>query len=187
MKKLWLLLLIALLLLGGCANHGVSAKDIPASSRQSDSSPSQEPPLPSPSPTPSLPITQAHSQEIPKPSGDVIEIKEKMFVAQSNDVYINADEYMGKAIKWEGMFQQMTDTANGNVHNFVIRYGPGCCGYDANAGFEVRWDGDLPEVNDWVEAVGTLGTYEENGTEYLYVQLQELNILEQRGEEYVYQ
>ncbi|KKI50670.1 hypothetical protein CHK_1785 [Christensenella hongkongensis] len=121
------------------------------------------------------------------PSGDVIEIKEKMFVAQSNDVYINSKEYMGKTIKWEGMFQQMTDTANGNVHNFVIRYGPGCCGYDANAGFEVRWDGDLPEVNDWVEAVGTLGTYEENGTEYLYVQLQELNILEQRGEEYVYQ
>ncbi|MDR0455596.1 MAG: hypothetical protein LBH20_02800, partial [Treponema sp.] len=53
----------------------------------------------------------------------VVEIGEKMFIAQVNDIYLNAKDYMGKTIKLEGMFKCE------DPYNFVVRYGfGGCCG-----------------------------------------------------------
>jgi zinc transport system permease protein len=128
-------------------------------------------------------------------SSEVIEIKEKMFIAQTNDVYLNAEDYLGKTIRLEGLFkseQYYTDNgASGNVYCFVLRYGPGCCGNDGNAGFEVAWDdhGGLtyPQQDDWVEAVGTLKTYTEDDYPYLYIALSSLRVLDERGAEFVTQ
>jgi hypothetical protein len=124
-------------------------------------------------------------------SDEVVEIKEKMFVAQSNDVYYNADEYLGKTIKYEGLFSVYTDPTTNNTYYSVIRYGPGCCGVDANCGFEVAWtDGkehELPTANDWVEVSGVLVEYSEDGYDYLRLNLATLNVLETRGAEYVTQ
>jgi uncharacterized membrane protein YcgQ (UPF0703/DUF1980 family) len=117
----------------------------------------------------------------------VIEIKEKMFVAQTNDVYYNAEDYLGKTIKYEGIFDQYTWEENGVTYCSVFRYGPGCCGTDANAGFEVIWDNAYPEPNDWVEAVGVLEEYDEDGYTYLRLALTSLTVLDTRGEEYVTQ
>lgn len=122
----------------------------------------------------------------------VIEIKEKMFIAQINDVYRNPEDYIGNIIKLEGLFvsEQYGDN---EPYCFVIRYGPGCCGTDGNAGFEVAWNKQdaesktYPNSDDWVEAVGILQTYEEDGYPYLYLDLSELNILNERGAEYVTQ
>jgi hypothetical protein len=75
----------------------------------------------------------------------------------------------------------------------VIRYGPGCCGNDGNAGFEVAWDnqdtagGAYPDLDAWVEASGVLRTYEEDGYPYLYLALSSLNVLDSRGAEFVTQ
>jgi len=118
---------------------------------------------------------------------NIIEIKEKMFIAQTNDVYLNAEDYFGKTIRLEGMFKQ--DEDNSKPYYFVIRYGPGCCGYDGNAGFEVAWANEksYPVVDSWVEATGVLKYYEENTMKYLYLDLISLNVLEKRGAEMVYQ
>ncbi|MDR0451936.1 MAG: hypothetical protein LBH15_02720, partial [Treponema sp.] len=72
---------------------------------------------------------------------------------------------------------------------FVLRYGPGCCGFDGNAGFEVAWDeaGPYPAEDDWVEAVGVLTSYEEDGYPYLYLALSSLQVLNERGAEFVTQ
>jgi uncharacterized membrane protein YcgQ (UPF0703/DUF1980 family) len=126
----------------------------------------------------------------PVSKGDVIEIKEKMFISQVNDVYLNKDDYLGKKIKLEGLFK----IAQGNerAYCFVLRYGPGCCGYDGNVGFEVAWDKDkekpYPGEDSWVEATGELKTYEEDGyNEFLYLDLVSLNVLDKRGQETVMQ
>jgi uncharacterized membrane protein YcgQ (UPF0703/DUF1980 family) len=126
----------------------------------------------------------------PVSTGGVIEIKEKMFISQVNDVYLNKDDYLGKTIKLEGLFK----IAQGNekAYCFVLRYGPGCCGYDGNVGFEVAWDKDrekpYPGEDSWVEATGELKTYEEDGyTEFLYLDLVSLNVLNKRGQETVMQ
>ncbi len=122
-------------------------------------------------------------------SGDLIEIREKMFVAQTNDVYFNTEDYLGKTLKYEGIFSKYDDPQTGVTYYSVIRYGPGCCGVDANAGFEVMWDYDAeyPKENDWVEAIGVLEEYEEEGYQYLRLKLKSLTVLDTRGAEYVSQ
>jgi zinc transport system permease protein len=124
-------------------------------------------------------------------SGNVIEIKEKMFIAQTNDVYLNPDDYLGRTIKLEGLFKR--EAYGEQAYCFVLRYGPGCCGTDGNAGFEVAWDETAevdttaPAVDDWVEATGVLKSYEEDGYPYLYIALSGLTVLDKRGAEFVTQ
>ncbi|MDR0400939.1 MAG: metal ABC transporter permease [Treponema sp.] len=122
----------------------------------------------------------------------VIEVKEKMFIAQTNDIYLNADDYLGKTVKLEGIFKEEQYAGIDKGYFFVIRYGPGCCGNDGNAGFEVAWDKEdpdaaYPQVDDWVEAQGKLAYYEEDGYPYLYIALSSLKVLDERGAEFVSQ
>ncbi|MDR3288048.1 MAG: hypothetical protein LBT22_01320 [Peptococcaceae bacterium] len=121
------------------------------------------------------------------PSGKVVEIREKLFVAQTNDIYYNPEDYLGKTIKYEGIFYVYEDSESGATYYSVIRYGPGCCGIDKYAGFEVRWEQDYPRHDDWVEVAGVLEEYEEDGGKYLRLAVTSLTVLPTRGEEYVSQ
>ena len=121
---------------------------------------------------------------------DTVEIKEKMFISQINDIYLNTEDYLGKTIRLEGLFKE--EEGYDKTYCFVIRYGPGCCGFDGNAGFEVAWaDGKAkpyPAVDSWVEATGVLKAYEEDGfMQYLYLDLASLHVLNKRGAEFVLQ
>lgn len=117
------------------------------------------------------------------PETDVVEIKEKMFITQINDIYLNPDEYKDKKIKLEG-FHSVVEMDGETVHG-VIRNGPGCCGNDGVAGFEFVWDGEYPKENDWLRVVGTLEIVEEDGIEYMYLKASEVEVLEKRGAEFV--
>jgi zinc transport system permease protein len=139
---------------------------------------------------------QAETQSENAADTPVIEIKEKMFIAQTNEIYLNADDYMGKLIKLEGIFR--LEQYEGQQYRYVLRYGPGCCGYDGNAGFEVSWGPRVPgstapqkkaypRQDEWVRALGTLQIYEENGYPYLYLLLSSLSVLDTRGAEFVTQ
>ena len=114
-----------------------------------------------------------------------VEIGERMFMTQIDDIYINIDDYLGKIIKYEGIFGMHEDPSTGKTYRYVFRYAPGCCGNDAMSGFEVGWDGNYPSVNDWVEAVGKLGLYEEDGEKHLRINLSSLAVLPNRGAEIV--
>ena len=131
-----------------------------------------------------------NKRESPVSEKEVIEIKEKMFISQVNDVYLNPEDYLGKTIKLEGLFK--IEQGYDKSYCFVLRYGPGCCGYDGNVGFEVSWNKDkekpYPGEDSWVEATGELKTYEEDGyAEFLYLDLVSLNVLDKRGQEKVMQ
>ena len=128
-----------------------------------------------------------HAAPPPVPEGDIVEIKEKMFIAQMNDIYYNTDDYLGKTIKYEGIFDIYHDPDTDEDYYFVIRYGPGCCGIDLNAGLEVAWDKGYPKQDDWVEAAGVLVDYEDGGFHYLRLDLSSLTVLDVRGAEYVSQ
>ena len=135
--------------------------------------------------------TEENVQFAKKKSGKgTVEIKEKMFIAQVNDVYVNPDDYLGKTIKLQGIFKK--EQGYEKTYCFVIRYGPGCCGFDANAGFEVAWskanEKPYPADDSWVEATGVLKSYKEgDDMQYLYLDLASLNTLTNRGAEYVSQ
>jgi uncharacterized membrane protein YcgQ (UPF0703/DUF1980 family) len=125
------------------------------------------------------------------PDKGVIEIKEKMFMTQVSDVYMNAEDYLGKTIKLEGIF--LKEEWEEDTYCFVIRYGPGCCGDDGgNVGFEVKWPEDrmeadstgaYPDTNSWVAATGVLKV----NNQYLYLDLTSLDVLSRRGVEIVRQ
>ena len=118
-----------------------------------------------------------------------VEIREKMFLSQTNDIYLNLNDYLGKSIRYEGMFFSQPFGTN-QEYNMVIRYGPGCCGSDGTVGFEVAWDDPSiikPLDNDWVEVTGTLEQYEEDGYSYVRLHLLGMNKLDKRGVETVLQ
>ncbi|MFT4144041.1 MAG: hypothetical protein QM644_06245 [Mobilitalea sp.] len=190
MRKIQLLLLVCLVFLMGCESSKTSTKiSSTGNSTSITTIPENEITV-----TPQVDQTKEDVLVLEPlepletlPTGDVIEIKEKLFIAQTNDIYFNTEDYLGKTIKYEGIFSEYEDTVTGNTYYSVIRYGPGCCGIDANAGFEVVWDKDYPEVDDWVEVVGVLEEYEEEGQTYIHLVLSSLKVLEERGAEYVSQ
>jgi uncharacterized membrane protein YcgQ (UPF0703/DUF1980 family) len=67
-----------------------------------------------------------------------------MFIAQTNDIYFNVEDYLGKTIKYEGLFSVYEDPETNAIYYSVISVRSGCCGVDANAGFEVIWDKEYP-------------------------------------------
>jgi len=121
----------------------------------------------------------------------VVEITEKMFISQVNDVYLNPEDYLGKTIKLEGLFFMEHIYPRDEPYCFVLRYGPGCCGTDGNVGFEIAWPDNrripYPEENAWVQAIGELKTYAEGFNEFLYLDITSLNVLKTRGAEFVSQ
>jgi hypothetical protein len=92
-------------------------------------------------------------------SGDTVVLRDRYFIANCNDIYLNPDSYEGKKIQLEGIYTEKI-SGTGAVHRFVIRYGPGCCANDGVAGFafdpqaEYDWGGFAE--NDWVKVEGVL-------------------------------
>jgi len=150
---------------------------------------SQESVQPSSSAQESTPTGQSEAKKKSAQTGrDTVEIKEKMFIAQTNDIYINKNDYLGKTIKYEGLFDQSTWRNNGKTYHFVVRMGPGCCPGDAAAaGFEVVWDKAYPKKNDWVEVAGVLEEYDDDGIPSLRLAVTSLKVLTKRGKEKVAQ
>jgi hypothetical protein len=218
MKKLWTLsgisgiILFVALGFSGCDTAKIRAiGDLGAKSNNAGT---LSVPLPVNAPAPDAgnsPENESpQGNRTPETSGPIIEIKEKVFIAQTNDVYLNPDDYLGKTIKLEGLFRSDTYEGTGVTYNFVLRLGPGCCGNDGSAGFEVSWEAldensgvprnpaqvkppllprtrsfTYPNEDDWVEAIGVLKTYLEDGYPYLYIHLSSLTVLDQRGAEFV--
>ncbi len=118
---------------------------------------------------------------------EIVEIREKMFLGQINDIFMNTDDYIGKVIKLQGMFDEMKNEENGVTYYFVYRNSPGCCGADGRAAFEFVWDQPQPTVNDWIEVTGVLEYYDENGVQYMHLTNVSLQVLAERGQEFVTQ
>ena len=175
--KLRNVLLIAAVILAGCGNANKAAVQKNAAGTAAVNLAQT---------APGIVQTSPDTKTVP----ETVEIKEKMFIAQTNDVYLNAEDYLGKTISLEGLFKAVQYEGVDAPYCFVLRYGPGCCGSDGNAGFEVAWDEAheaLPQEADWVAATGVLSAYEENGFQYLYIKLSALEVKEERGAEFVSQ
>ena len=114
---------------------------------------------------------------------NIIEIREKMFITQTNDIYLNPAEYLGKKIRYEGIYHEYYYPESDERLCSVFRFGPGCCGTDGYAGFEVKWNGTIPEDNAWVEVTGILNEDKTNG--YLYLNVLTLKEKNARGKEFV--
>jgi uncharacterized membrane protein YcgQ (UPF0703/DUF1980 family) len=117
------------------------------------------------------------------PKVEIVKIKEKMFITQINDIYANPEDYLGKTIKYEGIFK--IDELFEKEYYSVIRYGPGCCGPDSNVGFLLKLGNERPNSGDWVEVVGVLIRHVISGYRQLCIEVTSLKALPIRGEETV--
>lgn len=118
-----------------------------------------------------------------------LNITEKMYVTYINEIYTNPDSYLGKRLKIEGMFTAEYFGETDTTYYYVYRQGPGCCGNDGSmCGFEfTSKDGKYPNENDWIEVVGTLDQYDENGVQYLTIRADSVTVKDERGAEIVTQ
>lgn len=116
----------------------------------------------------------------------LIDITEKMYVAWINEIYTNTDLYLGQKIRIEGMYTSQLYEPTNTTYYYVYRVGPGCCGNDGSmCGFEFSYDGEMPQDNDWIEVIGTLDKYEEEGNTYLTLRAESVTVRDERGSETV--
>ncbi len=182
MKKVGAIFIIMLLITGcssGAAKYTAEKKDNNANNNNTEQINEGTPPT-------TVEQVLDNTFNFDRPEGKEIIIRDKLFIAQCNDIYLNPDEYKDNTIRWQGIYTESTNPQTNELYRFVIRYGPGCCGNDGVAGFEIMYDGETrPNQNDWVEAVGVIEMIEENGAEFVSVRLSELTILDERGQEFV--
>jgi len=88
--------------------------------------------------------------------GDIIVIGERFFVNQVVEIVMNANQYTGRTIQFEGIFRAINNAQTGDNHFFVMRFTQGCCGIEM-IGLEVLMEDRTPIDDDaWVEVTGIL-------------------------------
>lgn len=118
---------------------------------------------------------------------DVLEIREKMFLTQINDIYCNFDAYKDKTIIVEGVYGLLYSWDGSERIPGVYRRGPGCCGNDGWGGFFLKYDGALPNENDWIRVTGTPELERGNGFINLHLHVTSIEVKGERGAEFVMQ
>lgn len=110
-----------------------------------------------------------------------IVIGDNYFDTQIADININFNNYEGKTIEIEGYH-----LTNG-PYTFVGRYSLSNLCPDCPAGysyFEYEWDGkekiNIKEENDWIKVIGKLKRGND-GTEYYYIDVLSLEIMNEKG------
>ncbi|MHC1750094.1 MAG: hypothetical protein AB9856_17630 [Cellulosilyticaceae bacterium] len=174
LKKIFCLF-CTLILLGGCNSKTAFPKNIDGVQPSSQSDPLESQKVGIPLSTPEA-----------KDSNTLI-IGEKMFLTQINDIYFSFDQYKDKTIVVEGMYSVFSSSNESKKASVVYRNGPGCCGNDGWGGFLLKYDGELPNENDWIKVTGTPELVIDGPYQDLYLNVSNIEVMKERGEEFVTQ
>ncbi|OJU09151.1 MAG: hypothetical protein BGN88_08335 [Clostridiales bacterium 43-6] len=196
MKRALFLLVIFVLFLSGCSSTSQKVKGLPIKATKVGDNANGTVPEDASVYTTADPsdtvictyppdTTNPNSEKITADSKGIIEIKEKMFIAQCNDIYMNPGEYKGKTVKLEGFCDRYTDPDTKKTGYYVIRNGPGCCGNDGVAGFEFTFAGTYPEKDEWLEVIGTIELITVDDYTTVLIKADSVKVLTKRGAEFV--
>lgn len=134
-------------------------------------------------------LNNDNTEDVTADMNNVIDIKEKMFIQQLNDVFLNIEQYEGKTLRLQGFMYHYYESTENKTYYYVMRNTPGCCGNDGSAGLEIIWNNDYPKDNEWVEATGVIKKVDEGGyygnVPVLY--LTKLEVKKERGADFVSQ
>jgi uncharacterized membrane protein YcgQ (UPF0703/DUF1980 family) len=120
---------------------------------------------------------EAGAEAAPK----VCSLKDRFFVQQVNDIYLNPQTYKDQIIKVEGYFNKYID--EGNVERYVVyRNTAGCCGDDGSAGFEFAYNkGKLRfEPGQWILVEARLAERYAKSGGYEIIFLDAISVVEKR-------
>ena len=185
-KRMLVGLLVLTFLLSGCAETvGSSSFSAPSDNTEVDTT-QVDTVVAEEEATATQPTTNI---EIDLDDPNVVEIGETLFLTQINDIYYNFADYEDKTIVVEGMYTTLYTWDGSSSCSAVYRLGPGCCGNDGWGGFLLVLNSDsLPRENDWVQVIGTPELVSsDGGYTDLYLNVISIEVMTERGEEFVLQ
>ncbi|HCT64480.1 MAG TPA: hypothetical protein DIC60_04300 [Lachnospiraceae bacterium] len=115
----------------------------------------------------------------------VLEIEEDKFVSQMEEIYNYSDKYLGETVRYQGYI--FLEKYEGKDYLYVVRntYVCECAEEESVVGFEIAWEGDIPEEGTWVEVTGVLDSYVEEENEYILVRVSNLDVKDEIGKTFV--
>jgi hypothetical protein len=122
----------------------------------------------------------AATSDRPEVDVDLTVLSSTMAQAEFFNILSNAADYMGKTIRVSGPYYSMYWAETGRVYHFVmVVEGDECCrmGMEFVRSGDYVYPDDYPSQYTMVEIVGVLGTYEEQGQSWVYLQVDEIIIL----------
>ncbi|WFA08936.1 hypothetical protein [Tissierella sp. Yu-01] len=184
MKRLIIIAAFLILTLTGCASEKSGASFQPSETKEIDNGLASS--------IEKTPKETNKSEEdiknnISEVDSEIIEINEKVFLAQIDDIYYNYEDYKDKTIKLEGMYGVFYSWDGESSASVVYRNGPGCCGNDGWGGFLLNYDGEYPSENDWIEVIGKPELVANDEFMDLYLNVISIKVMEVRGAEFVSQ
>ena len=118
-------------------------------------------------------------------TADVI-LKDKFFDTTIRDMNINAADYLGKKIQIDGLYFY-----NG-YFSFVGRYSTSSLCPSCPAGYSFmeyhlkeNIDKKLTHEQDWIKVIGTFTAGNDNGEEYYYLDVDSIEIMNEKGNDTV--
>lgn len=183
-NKIGLIFLLSalLMLLTACAN---TVEDVPAPTLQEVETQQEDA---------ESPQEQAQEQEgntaieIVFDENDIVDIGDRFFATQVNDIILNNfDRYLGRPIRYEGLFWAAYWEWTGSYYYHVIRHTYGCCGpYESSVGFELYLGGIAPVADEtWVEVLGILERSNGQGISHVRLRVVSLTVLDTIGMTFV--
>lgn len=118
----------------------------------------------------------------------VLVINDRVFLTQMQAIQQEPETYLGRTIRYEGIFLSSYWPPTSEYFFYVVRFGDDCCGIGGVVGFELYLGDYAPfEDNAWVEVTGTLEEYadESTGLEFLRIRVLAIEELDERGQEFV--
>lgn len=165
MKRILLLVLPAVLLLGGCGN--TAAMDSLIEAQAETYAVFTDPPVPTAPPVPEVTVPDSQNGEY---DVDLTILESSMVYAQCYDMVYNPDVYTGKTVRVKGPFAYYQDEkTNKEYFAVLISDATACC----SQGIEFVLEGehvypeDYPAESDEITVVGTYNCYEEDGSPYV--------------------
>jgi len=116
---------------------------------------------------------------------DILVIGDRFFVTQIQDIFMNRQDYLGRTIRYEGVFRTINWFETGNDYHVVVRYTFTCCSFEP-IGLEVLLPAGMEPFPDnaWVEVIGVLEEHGEHGR-FLRLRASSLIEMAERGLEIV--
>jgi len=98
-------------------------------------------------------------------------LKDRLFIQQVRDIYLNPQTYGDKIIQIEGFFDKYIDEDKQERYE-VFRKTAGCCGDDGRAGFEFVYKKEKLgfKVNEWILVEAVVKERTIDGYDHIYLE-----------------
>jgi putative membrane protein len=118
---------------------------------------------------------------------DKIVVEEDKYIPIMNIIDVNVDQFIGKELEIVGFIYREEDFTEDQV--VIARFGLSCCVADASI-YGTLSTGEMTkdlENDQWVKAKGTISKITYNDWQLPYLQITELELIEQPKEPYIYE